>query len=58
MENFMAEQDGFFIAKILTPYLSSVYFGLITRQNKDYLTCIRTKQYMNLPELIGERIVK
>ena len=43
---------------ILTPYLSSVYFGLIGRSNKDYLGCKKTKQYLNMPELIGDRIVR
>ena len=47
------EQDSYFIEKILTPYLSSVFFGLIKRQNKEYLTIKRAKHYLNLPELIG-----
>jgi Ca2+-binding EF-hand superfamily protein len=40
------------------PYLSSVYFGLIARSNKNYLGVKKTKQYLNMPELIGERIMK
>lgn len=45
--------------KIVVPYLSSVFLGLIERQNKrDYLSIKKTKQYLNLPELIGDRIVK
>ena len=43
IENFQKEQDGYFITEILTPYLSSVYFGLIARSNKDYLGCRKTK---------------
>jgi Ca2+-binding EF-hand superfamily protein len=35
-----------------------VYFGLINRSNKDYLGCKRTKQYLNMPELIGDRLVR
>jgi len=31
---------------------------LLARQNKDYLTPVRIKQYLNLPELIGNRLVK
>jgi hypothetical protein len=40
------------------PYLSNVYYGLIGRQYKDYLGVVKTKHYLNLPELIGDRIVK
>ena len=58
VENFNQEQDAFFVKHILVPYLSEVYNGLINRQNRDYLTCMRTKQYLNMPELIGDRIVK
>ena len=43
----------------MSPYLSEVYFGLLERQTrKNYLGIKRTKQYLNLPELIGERVVK
>jgi Ca2+-binding EF-hand superfamily protein len=31
------------VKHILTPYLSSVYFGLIARGNKDYLGVKKTK---------------
>jgi Ca2+-binding EF-hand superfamily protein len=58
IENYQSEQDGYFIKHILAPYLSSVYFGLIARSNKDYLSCRKTKQYLNMPELIGDRIVR
>ena len=58
IENFSKEQDSFFIKEILVPYLSSVYFGLIKRQNKDYLGITKMKHYINMPELIGDRIVK
>ena len=59
LEKFDEEIDTYFIHEILTPYLSSVYVGLIERQTKrDYLCCRKTKHYLNMPELIGERIVK
>lgn len=58
LEKFNKEQDSYFIKHMLIPYLSQVYFGLIRRQNKDYLTVQRTKQYLGLPELIGERLCK
>lgn len=58
IENYQPAQDGFFVKHILAPYLSSVYFGLIARSNKDYLSCRKTKQYLNMPELIGDRIVR
>ena len=57
VEKFNTEQDGYFIKHILTPYLSSVYYSLINRTNKDYLGIKRTKQYLNMPDLIGERLV-
>jgi len=46
------------VKHILVPYLSSVYFGLIKRQNRDYLGIQKTKHYLNMPELIGDRLVK
>lgn len=58
IEKYMPEQDDYFVKNILVPYLSSVYFGLIARQSKDYLSCQKTKLYLNLPELIGLRLVK
>ena len=39
------------------PYLSSVYFSLIGRGQKGYLSASKTKQYLNLPELLGNAIV-
>ena len=57
MESCDEEYDKFFVSKMLVPYLSTVYFGLLKRQNKDYLSIKRMKQYMNLPELLGQRIV-
>ena len=50
--------DNYFIKKILTPYLSQIYNGIIENQSKDYLLVKKTKQYLNMPELIGERILK
>ena len=38
------------------PYLSTVYASLIPKQ-KSYIGVKKMKQYLNLPELIGERIV-
>ena len=58
IENYNNEQDAFFIKKILIPYLSSVYFAMISKGNKDYLSITKTKSYLNLPELIGDRLVK
>ena len=57
-ENFNPEMDNYFIKNILCPYLSSVYNGIIENQNKEYLLVQKTKQYLNMPELIGERILK
>ena len=34
-----------------------MFFGLISRTNKDYLGVKKTKQYLNMPEFIGQRIV-
>ena len=31
IEEYMPEQDDYFVKEILVPYLSSVYFGLIAR---------------------------
>ena len=43
---------------MLIPYLSMVYYKLVSRQsNKDYLSALTTKHYMNLPDYIGERII-
>jgi hypothetical protein len=58
IENLSPEQDKFFVKELLVPYLSNVYFGLIKRQNRDYLGIKKTKQYLSLPELIGDRLVK
>mmetsp|Transcript_18492 Transcript_18492/g.28384 ORF Transcript_18492/g.28384 Transcript_18492/m.28384 type:complete len:163 (+) Transcript_18492:1-489(+) len=56
IENLNPEQDKPFLKKIVTPYLSSVYFSLISRQSKDYLSVQRVKQYLGLPELLGNRV--
>lgn len=31
---------------------------MISKGNKDYLSITKTKSYLNLPELIGDRLVK
>ena len=48
--------DKMYTEKVLVPYLSSVYFALIDRGNKDYLSIERTKLYMGLPPLLAERV--
>ena len=58
VENYMEEQDKYFVKSLLTPYLSTVYCELINRQNKDYLSMSKMKSYLNLPVLIGDRIVR
>ena len=58
VENYMEEQDQYFVKNLLTPYLSAVYTGLVNRQNKDYLSISKAKSYLNLPPLIGDRIVR
>lgn len=59
LEKFDEEIDDYFVNQILVPYLSSVYVGLIERQHKkDYLGIRKSKHYLNMPELIGDRIVK
>lgn len=57
MEEFCPEQDVFFTKEILTPYLSSVYFSMVSRGKKNYLSTKKMKQYLDLPELLGQRIV-
>ena len=49
--------DGHFVKTILVPYLSEVYYSLVARDSKDYLSAEATKQYLNLPELLSERII-
>mgnify|MGYP006952961746 CR=1 FL=1 len=39
------------------PYLSSVFFSLVGRGTKGYLSAAKTKQYLNLPEFLGESFV-
>ena len=58
IENFHIDKDPFFIKEILIPYLSCVYFSMISKGNKDYLSITKTKSYLNMPELIGDRLVK
>ena len=38
LEHYQDEQDGYFMKHILAPYLSSVFHGLMSRTNKNYLT--------------------
>jgi hypothetical protein len=56
IEEFVHIQDKYFLENIVVPYLSSVYYGLIARGTKDYLGVYRTKQYLNMPEPIGNCI--
>lgn len=56
IELYDSELDKYFVKNILMPYLSQVYYGLIYRGTKDYIGVKKTKQYLNLPELIGQRI--
>lgn len=44
--------------KMVVPYLSSVFFSLVQRGTKDYVTLAKTKQYLNLPVAIAEAICK
>lgn len=53
MEDYHPELDGYFIKEVLTPYFSSVYFGLISRQKKEYLTIERTELYLGMPKYIS-----
>lgn len=57
IEHFQKARDTYFVKKILMPYLSSVYFSLVGRGTKGYLSAAKTKQYLNLPEFIGEAFV-
>jgi Ca2+-binding EF-hand superfamily protein len=41
---------------VLTPYLHSVYYCLIDKGNKDYLSVNKTREYLNMPFLIGQRV--
>jgi hypothetical protein len=42
--NYKAKYEIYFIKNLFTPYLSSVYFGLIQRQKKkDYITINKLK---------------
>ena len=56
IEIFDKETDKFFIQYVLMPYLSSVFNSLVSRGKKEYLAIKKTKQYLNLPELIGQKI--
>ena len=58
VEKFDPKTDIYFVKNILLPYLSSVYFGIINRGTKDYLSLAKIKQYMDMPDLVGERICR
>lgn len=58
MESFESAQDKYFLKKILVPYLSSVYFSLLAQGFKNYLSTQKTKHYLNLPEQLGNQIIK
>lgn len=48
--------DHYFLKHVLTPYLHSVYYCLIDKGTKDYLSANRTREYLNMPFLIGMRV--
>ena len=52
--------DRYFIKVILVPYLTNVYNSLLNRfnPNKSYIWLESLKRYLNLPELLGIRLVK
>ena len=56
IEDYEHVQDQYFLKKMVVPYLSSVYLGLVAGGTKDYASLLRTKQYLNLPEALAERI--
>ena len=56
MQEFNPEFDSFFLKKMAIPYFSEVFYGLISRGTKDYLSLSRTKQYLSIPEPICDRI--
>lgn len=58
MEDFEPILDSVFVRHWLQPYLSEVFQALIIRQSKDYLTLERMKQYLNLPEILADRLVR
>ena len=55
IENFNHPIDRFFLKNVLTPYLHSVYYCLIDKGNKEYLSVNKTREYLNMPYLIGTR---
>lgn len=58
MEEFEPVLDSLFMRYWLQPYLTEVFDNLVARQNKDYLNLERMKQYLNLPEVLSDRIVR
>ena len=56
MENYNHSIDRFFLNNVLTPYLYSVYYCLIQKGTKDYLSVNKTREYLNMPFLIGQRV--
>ena len=60
IENQIEDQDQYFIKHLLAPYLSQLYTGLVARNNnvkQEWLSLSVLKEYLNLPELLGDRIV-
>mgnify|MGYP002634219741 CR=1 FL=1 len=58
IDDYEHVQDQYFLKKMVVPYLSSVFFGLVQRGTKDYVTLAKTKQYLNLPVAIAEAVCK
>ena len=49
--------EDYFSKHVATPYLSSV-FSRLAGLKKPYLTSLKTKLYLDLPELLGSKIVR
>lgn len=56
MEFYTSGYDKYFLERIVIPYFHSVYHGLIARGHKDYLSVNKTREYLNMPYLLGQRI--
>ena len=53
IDEFDQDVDPYFIKNHLVPYLSSVYYAIVARGNKDYISIRKLKHYMNLPEVLN-----
>jgi len=49
--------DLLFLRDFATPYFSSVYQSLVNQGNGGILEVARVKRYLNLPEIIFNRII-